>query len=148
VFFHLILAHKMNLYPLIDEFVPLKTLMHSCRDFGRQVAVATKFLTLMPNISGSLVWNFLHVTLLARRILTTFLCFWKLCAALKLAPESINRSSDWLVAGRPSVRLHCCLKLDQTPNQPPSLLCYMNWCTRASFKSLPRLLPSDIAAGA
>jgi hypothetical protein len=72
------------------------------------------------------------VILLARRIMMWFQYFLKIFVALKVTPDSVSRSSDWLVAGRLSVSLHRCLKLDQTQNQPPSLLCYMDWSKRAS----------------
>jgi len=45
-----------------------------------QVAVATKLCTVVPNICGPSVWNFLHVTLLASRILRQVLHFWKISA--------------------------------------------------------------------
>jgi len=49
---------------------------------GGQVAVATK---VAPNICGSLVWNLLHVTRPAHRILRWLLDFWKIYAPLVLA---------------------------------------------------------------
>jgi hypothetical protein len=49
---------------------------------GRQVAVATKFCTVIPSICGSSVWNFFHVTLLAPRILTWLFDFSKISAPL------------------------------------------------------------------
>lgn len=36
---------------------------------GSQVAVATKFSKLAPNVCGFLVWNFLHFTIMTPRIL-------------------------------------------------------------------------------
>jgi hypothetical protein len=39
---------------------------------------ATKFVTVAPNICGPSVWNLLHVTLLAPRILKWLLHFWKI----------------------------------------------------------------------
>ena len=44
---------------------------------GRQVARSTKFCTAAPNMCGSLVWNLLHVTFVAPRILRRLLEFWK-----------------------------------------------------------------------
>ena len=44
--------------------------------------VATQFCTVVPNICGSSVWNFLHVTILAPRILRWLLDFWKICAPM------------------------------------------------------------------
>jgi hypothetical protein len=44
---------------------------------GRQVARSTKFCTAAPNMCGSSVWNFLHVTFLASRILRRILEFSK-----------------------------------------------------------------------
>ena len=46
---------------------------------GSQVAQATKFGLVMPNIYGSSVWNLLHITLLVPRILRWLLGFWKIC---------------------------------------------------------------------
>ena len=42
---------------------------------GRQVARSTKFCTAAPNMCGSSVWNLLHVTFLAPRILRRLLEF-------------------------------------------------------------------------
>jgi hypothetical protein len=49
-----------------------------CTNPGRQVARATKFCTVAPNISGFSVWTFLHITLLAPRIFRRLLDFWKI----------------------------------------------------------------------
>jgi hypothetical protein len=106
--------------------------MQGCTDLGRQVAMATKCCTGMPNIFEYSLWNLRLVTLLARRIMVWFQYFLEICVALKVTPEGVSRSSDWLVAGRLSVSLHSSLKLDQTQNQPSSLLCYMKWRKRAS----------------
>jgi hypothetical protein len=40
-----------------------------CTNYGRQVAMETKFCTVAPNICGSSVWKLLPVTLLATRII-------------------------------------------------------------------------------
>ena len=40
---------------------------------GLQVAGATKFFTVVPNICGSSVWKFLHFALLVPRVLRWFL---------------------------------------------------------------------------
>ena len=48
-----------------------------------QVAIATKFCMVAPNIWGSLVWNLLHVTILARRISRRLLHIWEICAILE-----------------------------------------------------------------
>jgi len=107
--------------------------MQRCTDVGRHVAMATKCCTSVSNIFESSLWNLLLVTLLARRIMLWFQYFLEICVALKFTPEGVSRSSDRLVAGHLSVSLHSSLKLDQTQNQPPSLLWYMNWCKRASM---------------
>jgi hypothetical protein len=49
---------------------------------GCQVAVATKFCTLAPNIFGASGWNLLHVTHLASRILKWLRDFWEICSPL------------------------------------------------------------------
>ena len=49
---------------------------------GSQVNVATKCLSLAHNISGALVWNLLHVTVLAPRVLSWLLDLWKFCVPL------------------------------------------------------------------
>jgi hypothetical protein len=59
-----------------------------CTDPGRQVAVATKPCTVAPNICGSPVWNLLHVTILAPRILTYSLAFGK--AVQRLAVRELE----------------------------------------------------------
>ena len=52
---------------------------------GGQFAVTTKFCKVAPNICGPLVWNLLHVTRPAHRILRWLLDFWKIYASLLLA---------------------------------------------------------------
>jgi hypothetical protein len=42
--------------------------------------MATKFFTLAPNICGASVWDFIHVTLMALRILRRLIDFCKICA--------------------------------------------------------------------
>jgi hypothetical protein len=51
-----------------------------------QVAVATKFCNLAPNISGSPDLNLLYVNYLAPRILSCFLDFRKTCSILAYVP--------------------------------------------------------------
>jgi len=46
-----------------------------CTNPGCQVAMVTGFCMLAPNVCGSSVWNFLHVTCLAPGILRCFLDF-------------------------------------------------------------------------
>ena len=48
-----------------------------CANPGLQVARVTKFCTVAPSICGCSVWNLLHVTLLATRILKWLLDFWE-----------------------------------------------------------------------
>lgn len=55
-----------------------------CTNPGCQVAKATKFCMVAPNTCGSSVWNLLHVTQLASRILRWLLEFWKFCAPVSL----------------------------------------------------------------
>jgi hypothetical protein len=56
--------------------------LQGCTNPGRRVARATKFCMVATNICGSSVWNLLHFTLLASRILRWLLNFWKICALL------------------------------------------------------------------
>jgi hypothetical protein len=49
----------------------------TCANPGLQVARATKFCAVTPNICGPSVWNLLHVTLLATRILKWLVDFWE-----------------------------------------------------------------------
>jgi hypothetical protein len=53
-----------------------------CTNSGSQVARATKFCRMAPNICASSVRNWLHVTVLALRILRWLLDFCKICASL------------------------------------------------------------------
>jgi hypothetical protein len=53
-----------------------------CTNARRQVAVATKFCAVTPNICDSSVCHLLHVTLLALRILRGLLDFLKICATI------------------------------------------------------------------
>ena len=57
-------------------------LIQGCTNPGRQVAVATKFCAVAPNICGSSVWNLLLVISMVHRILRLLLDFWKVCAPL------------------------------------------------------------------
>jgi hypothetical protein len=54
---------------------PINNLHQGCTNPGRQVARATKFPTVTPNICGSSVWDLLHGTLRAPRILKWALDF-------------------------------------------------------------------------
>jgi hypothetical protein len=48
-----------------------------CTNFGSQVARKSKFCTVVSNICGFSVWSLFHVTLLASKILSWILDFWK-----------------------------------------------------------------------
>jgi hypothetical protein len=52
---------------------------------SRQVAQATTFFTMAPNMCGSAVWNSLYITVLAPRILRCLLDFRKICGAVVTA---------------------------------------------------------------
>ena len=52
-------------------------LTQSCKNHGRQVAMATKFCTVAPNICGSSVRDLLQVSLVVPRILWWLLIYWK-----------------------------------------------------------------------
>jgi hypothetical protein len=54
-----------------------KGLLQRCTNLGGLVTRETEFCTVVCNIYGSLVWNLLHVTLLAPRILKWHQQFWK-----------------------------------------------------------------------
>jgi hypothetical protein len=69
--------------------------MHACTDTHPRphtgctnprcrVTASTKFCMVAPNICGPWVWNLLHITLLAPRILRWLIDFWKIC---ELLPE-------------------------------------------------------------
>jgi hypothetical protein len=47
-----------------------------CKNPGFQVAVATKFCTVVLNTGGTLKWNLLHVTLVVLRIFRWLINFW------------------------------------------------------------------------
>jgi hypothetical protein len=68
---------RSNLFSLI---YPLGLYSHNkgCTNPGRQVAMATKFWMVRPNICGFSVRNLLHVTLLAPVIFIWLLEFWKI----------------------------------------------------------------------
>jgi len=59
---------------------------------GRQVARATKFCAVEPNIYGSSVWNWLHVIHLAPRRLRWHLDFSLICASLAWRNEYVRNS--------------------------------------------------------
>jgi hypothetical protein len=66
----------------MDSTTSTDVCWQGCTNPGCQVAVATKFCTVAPNICGFLVWNLSYVTLQAPRILRWFLDFWKIHAPL------------------------------------------------------------------
>ena len=47
-----------------------------------QVVTVNKLYTVASSISGSSIWNFLHITLLTPRILRRFVDFWKIFTSL------------------------------------------------------------------
>ena len=53
-----------------------------CRNLVCHVSMGTTFCMVVPNIYWSSVWNLLHVTILAPRMLWWLLDFWKTCASL------------------------------------------------------------------
>ena len=55
----------------------ISVIIQGCTNPGRQVARTTKVCTVAPNICGFLVWNLLHITLMAPRILSWLLYFFK-----------------------------------------------------------------------
>lgn len=63
-------------------FIWHKALPLVCSNPGRQVAMASKFCLVAPDICGSSVWNLLCVTLVAHRILRWLIDFWKVFASL------------------------------------------------------------------
>jgi hypothetical protein len=66
---------------------------------GRQVAMATKFCTMAPNICQSLEWNLHNVKFLAFRILRWLVDFWEnLCNSDLKFVYKINRSLKTLFA--------------------------------------------------
>ena len=56
-------------------------LAHGRADPGRQVAVATRFCTVQPNICGYSKWNMLCGTLLTPTVLRWSIYFWKIYAS-------------------------------------------------------------------
>ena len=68
--------------PTASIIVESTTLFFYQIDYGHnlgQVAWATTFCSVAPNICGSSEWNLPHVILLASRICRWFLDFWKIC---------------------------------------------------------------------
>ena len=53
-------------------------LCQGCTNPECQIVMATKFYTVKPNICGSSIWNFLHVTFLAPTIFRQILYFWNI----------------------------------------------------------------------
>jgi len=53
-------------------------LENGCINLGRQVARKTKFCTVASNICGISAWSLFHVCLLAPKILSWILDFWKI----------------------------------------------------------------------
>ena len=57
-------------------------LIHGSTNPRLQVAVATKFCSVVHNVCGPSVWNFLHVKIPVHKILRQLVDFWKFCAHL------------------------------------------------------------------
>ena len=74
-------------------------------------AGAHKVCTLASNICGPSVCKFLHVTLLAHRILRRFLAVWKLCASLRVCMNM--QRSFWEIC------LSVCQHLSSEPLELP-----------------------------
>jgi hypothetical protein len=53
-----------------------------CTYPGRRVARTSKFYAVVPDVCGPLVWDLLHVTVLAPVILTWLLDFWNISGPL------------------------------------------------------------------
>ena len=71
--------HFSRLY----DWLPQKSgVVQEYIDLRLQVVLASKFCTVAPNICGTSVWNLLHVTFLAPRILRWLPDLWKVCAFL------------------------------------------------------------------
>ena len=66
--------HTLLLLYLFTAYMNI-ILQQGCTNPRHQVTWAAKFCTVVPNISGSSVWNFLHVTLLLPKILMGLLRF-------------------------------------------------------------------------
>jgi len=66
---------------LCSVAVPMKTqaLQQWLTDPGRQCRLPATFCTAAPSICGHSLWNLLHVSLWALRILMWLLDFWKKC---------------------------------------------------------------------
>jgi hypothetical protein len=63
---------------VINVNIQIKT-VQVCINSGHQVAVTTKYFKVAPSICVSSVWNLLHVTLLAARILRWLIDFGIFC---------------------------------------------------------------------
>lgn len=61
-----------------------------------QVARATKFYTVVPNICVSSVWNWHHVILMAPRVLKPFLDVWKFIILISLRTQLIRGACAYL----------------------------------------------------
>ena len=76
------LWNKNHLPYILQNFEPF---YYGCTNSRHQVAMATKFCTVVSNIFGSSVWNLLHVTfLVSSRIMKWLLNFWKICAPMMM----------------------------------------------------------------
>jgi len=67
--------------------------MQRCTNPTSQIAMGNKLCIAVPNICGSLVWNWHHVTLLVQRILKFLQHFWIICAPLPWAVTDHKKST-------------------------------------------------------
>ena len=78
-----------SLHIVVHCFKKMKLkLLHNARMHKSRT---TTFCTVVPSPCGSSVWSFLHVALLASRILGLFINCWKICGpSIYVCPETHN----------------------------------------------------------
>ena len=70
---------------VLSSFIKFDSFNEGCTNPGCQVARTTKFCSVAPKIFESSVWNLLHVTVRAPKIMSWLQdFFWKICAPLNL----------------------------------------------------------------
>jgi hypothetical protein len=74
---HVYFIYTFEYYISVSFIDAVGSLDQGCTNPGHQVAVATNFLTLVPDIFGSSIKNLLHVTFVAPIILRRFMDFGK-----------------------------------------------------------------------
>jgi len=117
----------------------MQTHIHGCINSRRKVAVATKFCRLAPNISGSSIWNSLHVTLLVSGILT--------CVRFSFFHPYTGRPLRWTNTAPQTSTIISTLPYAQNPKQKTLTLLHSKECLYPALFSKFKTNDAEVLPG-